>query len=652
MRKWNKLGKKQLWMSLMLSSLAASPVYADDIGAEEPAVPTTTQAQTAAPASAVQATAYTTIITREDIARYHYRNALEALTFAPGVIVADGMPAAENAAVYIDGDSRVAVFVDGRRMNLAKGNAFPWEFAPPTAALERIEIVHGAGYGAFENNDAPAGIINFVTRKGEEKKSSFDIGVGNQASWAWQLTTEGAADGWHWMAAGGRDTVGEYTAKRPDGSKRTWDDVYAANREMYFRFDRDLTDSTSMTLTYGHMSNELNREPDVRIGDDKRMNNITFSYNYKEGTDTPAYVRLFHLYRQGEEFQPTSYAKHEDEPTWYHWKNVTDGIDWHDGWRISKDHIVTAYVSYEKTRVDYDTNDVFASLGGNANYEESNDVWRVNVTSRRQFGKFSLHSSMEYSHDERFGGKVLTAGGFVYRPDTKTEVYGDLENIYRTPSLDQTHYNRADAGLYGNRYVRPEEGWKLTGGIRHRFDERTMFDVRIFHSRITNPIYWSALSSTYVTPVNADGERSMGIGMSLAKKLSDRYDADLSYTYTDRKVKWGAAETAGILADPLDVAPHAVKASLRYHDAKWTNQIQLLGLWGRADGAIGRAGYSGNAFRVDASFGYHMNDALEVYFKAKNIFNASYETTPAASAYQDAYAQRGRLFMLGMTYRF
>lgn len=613
--------------------------------------------------------AFTTIIEREEIERYHYQDALEALAFAPGVMVVEGTAGVEEATVYIDGDARVAIFIDGRRVNLAKGTTrpvagmergdFSWDFAPPVASLERIEVLHGAGYGTFQNNDAPAGVINFVTRKGEDRETTVSIGAGNQDGWMWGVTTEGESTGWHWRAVGGRSSMDDITAKTASSSyigrgNTTLPDTYRAHREMYYRIDRDLTDTSSMTLTYGHMSNEKNRlEVGATRRHNKRLNDFTLSYNYKEGSLAPAYVRIYHHYRLGTQFIPTGYDDYEDEPSWTEWEHTTDGIDWHDSWVISKDHTVTVDASYEKTKVDYDYNDITASGYENGNYDTSNGRYQFNVTSRRAFGKFTLQSSMAFIHDDRFGGKLLTTGGGTYTADSKTTLYGNLERIYRAPSLDAMKSRRLTAtrSVVGNPHLRPEEGWKLTGGLRHVFDERTSLDTQVFFSSITNPIMWNEYGSigvgTNIRPVHGDGERTQGFTLSLTHRFSPRYSTDVSYNYTHRDLELGEAGTGLLhILDENDMARQAAKVALIYRDTKWSNRLMLLGLWGRD-----KTHYTGNVLRLDASLGYQMSKDVEVFIKAKNLLNASYDLRPT-DAYNGWTASRGRTYLFGMKYIF
>ena len=114
-----------------------------------------------------------TVITRQEIAANHYDSVAEALTYAPGVTVTGGVVNTSQRIVRIDGDERVAVFIDGHRMNLESGltngrSTYDLDMAVPPSAIERIEVIRGMADGGYLNYDTPGGAINIVTRKGRD----------------------------------------------------------------------------------------------------------------------------------------------------------------------------------------------------------------------------------------------------------------------------------------------------------------------------------------------------------------------------------------------------------------------------------------------------------------------------------------------------
>lgn len=129
-----------------------------------------------------------TVITRQEIADNHYDSVAEALTYAPGVTVTGGVVNTSQRIVRIDGDERVAVFIDGHRMNLESGltngrSTYDLDMAVPVSAIERIEVIHGAADGGYLNYDTPGGAVNIVTRKGSGRQFQLEGARGPYDGW-------------------------------------------------------------------------------------------------------------------------------------------------------------------------------------------------------------------------------------------------------------------------------------------------------------------------------------------------------------------------------------------------------------------------------------------------------------------------------------
>lgn len=67
--------------------------------------------------------------------------------------------------ILINGDERVLVLIDGRRVNLGSSGNYSADWLPPVNAIERIEVLKGAG-SALYGTDAVGGVINVITKKG------------------------------------------------------------------------------------------------------------------------------------------------------------------------------------------------------------------------------------------------------------------------------------------------------------------------------------------------------------------------------------------------------------------------------------------------------------------------------------------------------
>lgn len=111
-----------------------------------------------------------------------------------------------NNSMAINGDSRVIVLIDGRRVD----NAASYRFGDSNAAggrtmvdlnqligmedVDKIEVIKGPGasvYGA----DATGGVINIITRKGTDHVAgALDLSTGSWGHHVYSVNVSGATD--------------------------------------------------------------------------------------------------------------------------------------------------------------------------------------------------------------------------------------------------------------------------------------------------------------------------------------------------------------------------------------------------------------------------------------------------------------------------
>lgn len=138
------------------------------------------------------------VIDRDTLEKRHYDQLSDALRQVPGVqIKTPGYRGGEygytqtHNIVTINGDDRVVVLVDGRRMDNSVGNVVSGRSTSGSKAvtdinqvtnidnIEKIEVIKGPG-ASFYGSDATGGVINIITRKGTDKSyGSLDLSTGS-----------------------------------------------------------------------------------------------------------------------------------------------------------------------------------------------------------------------------------------------------------------------------------------------------------------------------------------------------------------------------------------------------------------------------------------------------------------------------------------
>lgn len=591
---------------------------------------------------------YTTIITKEQIHDNHYKNLAEALSYANGVTVNPGSLNTSHMVVRIDGDDRVAIFVDGHRMNMNKGimsgrASYDLDLLPSIMNVERIEILHGAVGSTYLNYDTPAGAINIVTKKGDKRETTIDLAAGEHGSWKVKAITSGSLDDWSWVATGGFDNVDYMKYKGTDDHTHEMPNSDNNRREMAYRIDKKLTDNTSLTFDYGHLSNDtgtwISKSYPQDYNYEKLINHFALTYNYKENTETPAFLAIYHYYTQGDSYIPTGLSDQENEKTYSRWENTTQGIDWHDAWKISKDHTISAGLTYRKDEVDNINNDYNNIFSGN--YNKSMDNFSVYLQSTRRFDKLTLTGTSAYNNNSEFGGKYVSNGALDYKPDENTVIYASLSQIYATPFLDDLYFNNAH--IQGNPNLRPETGYKGSLGVRYKLNPTSNINFNAFLENIDDPLGWRYENNKFHA-VNFENQKKRGFQLEYNKIFSPKYDMSLAYTRTITHTDF--ADGNGNQTDVNAIAPSSYKLRFSYHDDTWHNNILLNAVSGRDTNYYSDSNY----YILDANLNYKINDQWSTYLKLANITNVSYETI--GSFLDGDCPAPGRTVLMGMEYTF
>ena len=613
------MSSKKIAAAILLAcSTSLLPVYAAETEKTNTAAPET-QATVSVPerkadahsavtqTTLMQAPAFTTIILAEEMEDNHYETVAEALMYAPGVTVTPGSVNTAHQVVRIDGDDRVAVFIDGRRQNLESG--------------------FSDGRATYDLDMTPPVVINIITKKGKDHTFKFEAARGPYDAWRWETQLAGSGKGWSWTATGGRSNLEELHYKSSEGNKETIPNSAVNRREMYFRVDRQLAKNKSLTFTYGHFSNDrglwYSRLNPTDYNYAKMANHLALTYNYKENSTSPGYVSLYHYYNQGDTYRPAGAKHQEDLLSFGRWKTKTTGIDWRDSWTIKKNRSIVAGITWRRTSVDNDTNyDVSGNPPGgelNRSFGKNYAKDMTNVTAfirtTRQIKKLTLSGTRGITHNSGFSNHYISTSTGEYRPDKKTTFYGSIQHFYAVPTLDELYYN--NQRIQGNPNLEPEKGWKASGGIRHQFNDKVFADVGGFLSYTKNPILWHYNTAiNRWRPDNYEGQHQQGLHLTVTDVFSPKYNATLSYTYTNSKTDWGDKDPSYTSL----VARHQVQAALRYKDKHWSNNILLTSGFGRNSDW-----YSGNYFVVDLNLSYKFSKHWSSYLKVHNLFNNSYE---------------------------
>ena len=220
------------------------------------------------------------VITREEIEKRHYTDVSEAIKRIPGVVFRNpGYRGGEygssefNNTVSINGDDRVIVLVDGRRVDNpasarmgTKSYYDDWSGAGNKStgvnidqvinmeAVDKIEVIKGPGASVY-GSDAAGGVINIITRKGGATNTgSIDLATGSWDKHKYSLSYSGSAgndNSWHYFVSANRDMSGNTKYKDSGtGQDATFYGSKYKEDGVNLRIDKDFNDKQNLKIWY------------------------------------------------------------------------------------------------------------------------------------------------------------------------------------------------------------------------------------------------------------------------------------------------------------------------------------------------------------------------------------------------------------------
>ena len=264
------------------------------------------------------------IIDRDMLEKRHYDQLSDALRQIPGIqIKTPGYRGGEfeytqtHSIVTINGDDRVVVLVDGRRMDNSVGSVVSGQSSSASKSvidinqvtnidnIEKIEVIKGPG-ASFYGSDATGGVINIITRKGADHAAgSLDISTGSWSRHTYKLNYGGSTDQGKlkYFFTLGRELGGD--ARYKDGlSGNTYTYVNTGYKEAFFngRVDYDIDSTHALRAAFSHMQSDADyplTAPDHKYFNETDWNRIKDDYfnNDKFGDiDNPGYRTLWYMW--------------------------------------------------------------------------------------------------------------------------------------------------------------------------------------------------------------------------------------------------------------------------------------------------------------------------------------------------------------------
>lgn len=628
-KRWLTIGITLALMAGSSGALAAENVDVHSGGADVYEMDATIVTAERMPSKTMETPANVAVITAKEIESNHFSSLDEAIGHVNGVsVVRQGGGAQQR--VRINGNDRVVIMVDGQRLNDDQGVSsgrfsVDMNMLPTMENIQRIEIVKGCS-SALYGSDAVGGVINIITKKVYKNQTKIDMNTGSWNTHNYEITTQGRENDFSWLITGGIQRRGHFDYKF-DGNSHTMENSDYNNNSFSMKLNNRFSAAESMTIYYAHRSVDagqfncygMTSAPNtwgLRLREN--FNNYNVTYNFKEDTVVPAYVRWFYN------------DKYIDQSGSFN--NRTIGVDYQDGWKLSDKHTLVVGGEWQQGRAENKASGYQdARVTKEAIYLQ--DTWTL-------ADKWTLIPGVRMDHHSKFGTHWSPKIALNYLADKDTHVYASWGKVFKAPTMDDLYYN--SYGYYGNTNLNPETGYTATIGMDHNFNENTSAGISVFKSEINDVIAWLNVGTSHYAS-NIKKEKRTGMELSFKQKLSLMWSYDLGYSYIKREINNNGSGM--VLQDNLQ--PNGYKIGLHYNSGAW--KANLLGTIG--SGLEARY-YNGNSsYNIwDFNLSYEVNSQMTTYFKVNNLTNQEYYENGAS--YGNYYPCGGRFYQVGFNLTF
>lgn len=610
-----KLSRLALAISLMPAALLAAEPYAS-----EPLV--ITSGRLAEPQ--VQATAATSVFTRQDIERLQVSSVAELLERVPGLSVVRTGGAGSQTGVFLRGTStaQTLVLVDGQRIAAASSGTSSLEFLAPEQ-IERIEVVRGAR-SALYGSDAIGGVIQIFTRQGDGSglKPYARLAAGSDSTYQRSLGLSGGDERTRFHLGAALDETAGTDATR-DGFGANGDDDAYRNRSLSLnlshRFNEDLqvgfsaldqrgqveyddvftgllpTTDFQVSSLSGFIDGQLNERWNSRL-------EIGHSKDQRDsGDDSPA----------APDYSFFTYTTYRDSVSWVNTLTLSDnqqllvGADWYED-----------------------------RLHSSAAFAEDSRWNRAAFVQHRYTGDtFSTELGLRHDDNQQFGSENTWNAALTLPLNSANDLILSYSEGFRAPTFNDLY-----DPWYGNPDLQAERSKSYELQWRSRYSDTGSLEASLYRTEIEDAI---VLDENFI-PQNVQTARINGFEAAVQQELFG-WQANLALALIDPRDR-ASGHTLQRRAKrtlSLDVDRRFGDVSL---GAGWR---AISGRYDDAENQIDMSGYGLLSLRA----AWQANEELGLSLKLDNLLDKDYaEATYSTPNGRFGYNSAGRTALFAVTW--
>lgn len=660
------------------------------------AAPVTTLDAVVVTASGVEqkakdAPASMTVITNEDIRKSGYTTAAEAIGHVEGVSMVGGDPNTRDIVVRGLPGEYTLILVDGKRQNtretMNRGTGgVQYQFMPPLAAIERIEVARGP-MSSLYGSEAMGGVVNIITKNVPKTWSgTLDTSVTLQTDDDYG----NARQGQFWIGGPIKDDVVGLQLYGSYDHQSEGNNYYSNVAGPYKRTNSSLgmklavKPAENQDLVLDVQSQRLTSE--ATPGKSIRP---ALAWNKDQHRRTAFGITHTGRWRLGE----SKLSVYRESSTEENWPKTGEYVD---NRRIVNTVVDASFTMPFRTHtLRFGGQYLHSSLNGIQNeakisgYPTNSDT--VSLSNYALFieddyyvtDAFTVTAGVRMDHDERFGTHWSPRLYGVYHVNDALTIKGGIATGFKAPTIRQSNpgYCMSTGGnsgfrgpLCGNPSLEPETSVTQELGMIYEWAPESSISATVFNTNFKNkvasydtgeqdPLNPGSTNHLYVYD-NIDKVQIYGLELALKMPITDSLKLSSNYTYTKSKRKGGgevAFNGRSLDGEPLEQTPeHVLNTRLDWQVNERLNTYLRWNLSGKARYAAYRNGAmdvrirpGGSTFDIGGSYQVSKNLALRLA-----VLNVTDHKTPLDL--RDRYAgldgnwlvDEGRRFWLGASFSF
>jgi len=573
----------------------------------------------------------------------------------------------------------VLVLVNDRKVNSIDISG-PDLMQIPLAAVERIEIVRGAGSVLYGDN-AVGGIINIITKKGKgplKGKLGGTFGSYNTQSEDVEISGE-KGDLKYYFLTQNYSTHGYRSNSQLEAKDYNLDTSYSFTDKVtidlsggWHEDDYGLPGGLNATelMTLGRRGSA---EENNYANSKDRFVKCAFKIKpWPEEIDWGHFIFDF-SYRNRDTYAWFDYAAwgatatKRDIDTWgltskyiYNQKifgkevNFVSGIDFYD---MTND-ILGGGAGASQSSDDLTIAKEEWGLYSYAEYEIFKNIY-INGGGRYQNAQYTFDQRNTSFYDTKDPAETVFMGGAKYEYAKGSNIHFNVQQTFRFLATDEWYdtWSGLNTNLKQQRGIQYEIGWK------HNFRDTITFHVTPYWIDNKDEIFFNPVSGLFGSNSNYDKTRRTGIEMGQKSDILKlwtvehgpltKFDFSTNYTYQEPKFREGTFEDKFIPMVPCHQANTSFEVEL------WNKYFLVIngsyvGSRFAVNDALNETPPIKPHYLLDAKIGLNLKN-IECFFAINNLTNELYSTyviKSASSTVKDYYPDPERNFLFGIKGKF